>query len=1007
MAAILSPNSERILAERYVDKEHDQTVEGMWDRLSMGNTDYKEMLENLLFLPNSPTMFNLGLPFGGTLSACFTADTVIHTLAGDFTVAELLARGDPEFEVFSTDGKRVKIGKAFGLRKTRTNAAVYRVIFDTGDEIKLTDDHLVMMRDGSYKPVKDLAVGDSVMPFNHDRRGGYRIIWQLIDRLPVAAYKWAFLQSEGRWARKGMHLHHRNFNKGDDRPSNLQEMTESDHARLHRSIDNPMHRPEVAAKISRHMMGNKRGVGPKPGTARAMVGNQHAKGNSFSRPQEFKDNLRGNQNARRNRFRLTTEQIERRTATRKANYNHKVVSIEYAGEEDVYDLSVHKYHNFAANGIFIHNCFVFDVTDSLLGDWPDGGMTEPWLTSILGTNFKAACVAKAGGGVGYYLGNIRPKGSPIRSTHKKACGPVTVLKYFQFLRSLITQGGKRDLAQMAVLNADHPDIREFIHCKDEDPQALSAFNISVSWKDKYLKQVDPSMLAGEGEWNKLWFEQCTSAWKTGCPGNLFWDTINQHNATPHLGDINATNPCGETPNLNDEPCNLGSLAVVRFLEGVGRSAKINWGRLKEYVRRAIRYMDDILDRNIFPHPAITKMALSTRKLGLGVMGWADLLALMHVPYDSQEAVNLGGELMSTINETALNESVRIAKEKGPYPAYEGGTPETKENFPWCRNSTRSSIAPTGTISMIAEVWGGIEPYFALNCERTTYEGIKMQDGVPNWVRQKLNGFADFQPKVASEIDWPWHVLHQAAFQRHTDLGVSKTINMPNTATIKDVSDAYRMMWETKCKGGTIFREGCRKEAVLVKTEKRSVYSVGEPAPAPAPSALPNEIPTVRKKFYIGGHKGYVHAGHLQGKVVEVFIRMANPGSTVDGMLNAWCINFSKALQRDEPLENMIKLNKNHRFDPAGFTGDKDIPSCTSIPDFIVRWLELRFQFNSVMTYTFPGEVIIDKNKVVDYLNGAGGKPAGTGEICPQCGTELIRAEGCLRCPDGRCGWTRC
>lgn len=725
VAALLSPNSQRILAERYVDKEHDRTVEGMWDRVSMGNRDYKEMLEELLFLPNSPTMFNLGLPFGGTLSACF----------------------------------------------------------------------------------------------------------------------------------------------------------------------------------------------------------------------------------------------------------------------------------------------VFDVTDSLLGDWPNGGEEEPWITSILGTNFKAACVAKAGGGVGYYLGNIRPKGSPIRSTHKKACGPVTVLKYFQFLRSLITQGGKRDLAQMAVLNADHPDIREFIHCKDEDPQALSAFNISVSWRNDNLDSVAFDRPDIDGPFTKLWFEQCESAWKTGCPGNLFWDTINRANATPHLGDINATNPCGETPNLNDEPCNLGSLAVVRFLEGVGKTARINWDKLKAFVRRAIRYMDEVLDRNIFPHPQITKMALATRKLGLGVMGWADLLALMHVPYDCQEAVDLADELMGTINRTALEESVQLAHEKGAYPAYEGSSPDTKAKFPWCRNSTRTSIAPTGTISIIAEVWGGIEPHFALDCERTTYEGIKMQDGVPNWVKDKLNGFADFQPKVASEIDWRWHIKHQAAFQKHTDLGVSKTINMPNTATVKDVSDAYRMMWETGCKGGTIFREGCRDEAVLVKKDKSSVYSI--PAAALPPPDLPDELNAVRKKFYIGGHKGYVHVGTLDGRVVELFVRMANPGSTVDGMLNAWCINFSKALQRGEPMENMIRLNKNHRFEPAGLTGDKDIPMCTSIPDFIVRWLELRFVNSSVMSYTFP-EGVADIPKMKEdlerYINGLDRRivvPSGTGMSCPQCGAVLIRKEGCLCCPDGRCGWTRC
>jgi ribonucleoside-diphosphate reductase alpha chain len=645
-------------------------------------------------------------------------------------------------------------------------------------------------------------------------------------------------------------------------------------------------------------------------------------------------------------------------------------------------------------------CFVFDVDDSLLGDWPDGGSEEPWITSILGTNFKAACVAKAGGGVGYYLGKLRPKGALVRSTHKKACGPVTVLKYFQYLRSLVTQGGKRDLAQMAVLNADHPDIREFIHCKDDDPQALSAFNISVSWRDAMLNQIYWNFLERSEQVNTptgLWYEQAVSAWKTGCPGMLFWDTINQANATPHLGDINATNPCGETPNLNDEPCNLGSMAVCRFLEGVGKTAKFDWKKLQQYVRLCIRFMDDILDANKFPHPSITKMAFATRKLGLGVMGWADLLALMHIPYDSEEAINFGVDLMKTINDTALSESVKLADEKGPYPAYESAPQEVKAKFPRCRNSTRTSIAPTGTIAIIADVWGSIEPHFALECTRTTYEGIKMTDGVPEWVKEKLNGFSDFRPKIASEIDWRWHVRHQAAFQKYTDLGVSKTINMPESATIKDVSDAYWMMWKSGCKGGTIFREGCRKEAVLVKS-RTSVYSTGT-SRSPNKLDLPNELDAKRKRFniggHIGGHKGYAHAGLHLGKVVEIFVRMNNPGSAIEGMVNTWCIAFSKALQGGESLEKMVSLTKNHRFEPNGFTGDKDIPICTSIPDFVVRWLELRFLPKKEERASVPER---------DTLVGSSPK---TGQLCPNCACELIMQSGCLVCTSSSCGWSSC
>jgi ribonucleoside-diphosphate reductase alpha chain len=463
-------------------------------------------------------------------------------------------------------------------------------------------------------------------------------------------------------------------------------------------------------------------------------------------------------------------------------------------------------------------CFVFDIDDALLGDWPKGGCDTPFPNSILGTTFKAACVAKAGGGVGYYLGNIREEGALVNSTHRKACGPVGVLKWLHNLRSLITQGGKRDLAQMAVLPVEHKDILKFIHCKDEDPKALESFNISVSWKNSWLKRVDWDIAHAksfEGQPNRetaLWNEQCQSAWRTGDPGMLFWDTINRFNMTPHLGDINATNPCGETPNLNNEPCNLGSIALRRFVQG----GKILWDKLRETVHVCIRFLDDILDWNIFPHPDITQMALATRKLGLGVMGWADMLALLRIPYASQEAVDLGKEVMCTIDEVAEIESHRLATIKGPYPAWETGD----KSKPWFRNSTRTSIAPTGTISIIAGCEPSIEPHYALERTRTTHEGIVMKERIQDW----LGDLGGFIPQTAMEIAPEWHIKHQAAFQRHTNLGVSKTVNLPNSATVKDVSDAYKMMWELGCKGGTVYRDGCRSEQVLVTTAKKSVYS---------------------------------------------------------------------------------------------------------------------------------------------------------------------------------------
>lgn len=721
-------------------------------------------------------------------------------------------------------------------------------------------------------------------------------------------------------------------------------------------------------------------------------------------------------------------------------------------------------------------CFVFDVEDCLLGDWPLGGLDEPMVRSILGTNFKAACVAKAGGGVGYYLGKLRPRGAEVKSTHKKACGPVTVLKYYNFLRSLITQGGKRDLAQMGVLDAHHPDIREFIHVKDDDPQALGSFNISVSWRDKYLQGIDwdrfkliePGVMVGMSEWAALWWEQCQSAWKSGDPGVLFWDTINRANATPHLGDINATNPCGETPNLNDEPCNLGSIAYCRYLTDHGprrtspKRFTIDWDMLKEDIRTAIRFMDDILDANNFPHPDITRMAQATRKLGLGAMGVADLLAILGIPYDSNEAVDLVGELARHQKEISLQESAALADRKGPYPAWETAPPEVKAKFPRVRNSTRGSIAPTGTIALIAGVWGSIEPFFAFDAERTTYEGIKMKDGISEQTRKILHETGHV-PKVASDIHWKWHVDHQAAWQRHMELGVSKTINMPNTATVQEISDAYRYMWETGCKGGTIFRDGCRSEQVLVKRETKSVYETKPAAPPPVTAKEPIEVgdqvstggsvthswikeaeqavnrllkkgagtiaqeglallpplvengrrklPDTRRsvthKFRVGGVKGYVTVGLFpDGTPGEIFLKVGKQGSTVDGMMDSWAIAVSTQLQHGVTVAELVKRHGGSSFPPAGFTDNPVIRSATSVPDYVVRWLAAEFAVPgagpliAVSAPPMAGKSSLDP-KVEQAFSMS------TGEYCPDCSGELVKEGNCKKCLAPGCGFSKC
>jgi ribonucleoside-diphosphate reductase alpha chain len=616
------------------------------------------------------------------------------------------------------------------------------------------------------------------------------------------------------------------------------------------------------------------------------------------------------------------------------------------------------------NGCTLSACFVFDVADEMRGS-PN---------SIVATRDKAVAVAKAGGGVGYYFGHLRPKGSPIKSVHRVACGPIGVLKDYHAISQLITQGGKRELAQMGILPVSHKDIKEFIHCKDEDPQSLSSFNISVGWHQEWISKVDFShKREKEGHETGLWWEQCRSAWKHGCPGMWFPDTVNRWNINKHLGLINAPNPCGETPNRNNEPCNLGSLSLGRYYFHGNRS--VNWNLLEEDTYNSTLFLDDILDRNQFPHPDIGEAALLTRKLGLGVMGWADLLGMLHIHYDTLEAVQLGEKLMKFISDVSHRASEEMAKKKGPYKGY-----DDKTEGPCRRNETNTSIAPTGSIAIVADCKGhSIEPWYAAENERTTADGLKLIEGVPGWIHEKLEGFI---PKTAHQISPEWHVRHQAAFQKYTDLGVSKTVNMPNGATVEQLSDAYRMMYELGCKGGTIFRDGCRKEQVLVDRSKGSVFHIG------ASQTGRRKLPRVRSgltyEFKVQGMSYFVTVNIFEdGMPGEVFIA-CKEGHTVGGLLDAWSISMSVALQNGVPLRELIRHHKGTRFEPCGPTADPDIPVCSSIPDYVARLLEKHYLGASNVSLATP-----------------------TGMLCPECGKMAVLQGGCLMCTDPRCGWTRC
>ena len=447
-------------------------------------------------------------------------------------------------------------------------------------------------------------------------------------------------------------------------------------------------------------------------------------------------------------------------------------------------------------------CFKFDVADTMLN--ANGG-------GIMDVATKSSMVIKWGGGVGYYLGDVRPRGSLVNSTHGVAMGPVALLRFYHSLASMLTQSGKRDAAQMGILPATHPDIMEFITCKDNDPQGLSTFNISVSLSNEFMEKA---AIDGTEE-HRILRSMAKSAWKTGDPGVYFASRAEQDNPTPHIGTLTGTNPCGEVPLLDNEPCNLGSINLRRFYN---KDTFINYTHLERVVRLSIRYLDDVLDRNHFPVQAATDAALFTRKLGLGVCGWADLLALAKIPYASDKALNKLDEVLKFIRRIADDESYLLGVERGRAPCSLLSQQRGR------RNATTLCIAPTGTIAILMGASSGIEPHYLLRWNRTLGNGQVIPEQVA--VLDEIN---DFVPQTAMEIPWEWHIAHQATAQRHVDLAVSKTINMPNSATEEDIYQAYVTMWKSGLKGGTIYRDGCRESQVLNAVEKSLIREEECPA----------------------------------------------------------------------------------------------------------------------------------------------------------------------------------
>ena len=642
-------------------------------------------------------------------------------------------------------------------------------------------------------------------------------------------------------------------------------------------------------------------------------------------------------------------------------------------------------------------CFVLPIDDSM--------------ESIFETIKNTALIHKSGGGTGFSFSRIRPRNDIVQSTKGVSSGPISFMSVFDAATEAIKQGGTRRGANMAILCVDHPDILDFISAKMESDK-INNFNLSVGLTDDFmraLKQgkdyplINPrtkktvNTLPAKDVFDKI----LRMAWKNGEPGIVFLDRINADNPTPHVGEIESTNPCGEQPLLPYESCNLGSINLSKFVN----ARTIDYKRLKNVVQLAVRFLDNVIDVNKYPLPQIEETTKANRKIGLGVMGFADLLFQLEVPYNSEKAVKLAEDVMQFINTEAKKASEKLAQQRGSFPNFKGSVYD-KKNGKSIRNATRTTIAPTGTISIIAGCSSGIEPLFALSFVRNVMDNDKLIEVHPYFERtaRQQNFYDDKLMRIISEkgsirglsevpkriqdifvtshdISPEWHIRMQAAFQKHTDNAVSKTVNFPNSATIEDVRKVYMMAYDSGCKGVTIYRDGSRDEQVLTTGEKSNEGDTQQTSSRPHKS--PRKRPPILSGKSVSMETGcgtlYVTINEDEQGLFELFNTMGKAGgcassqSEAIGRLVSLC--WRSGISPQEVAKQLVGISC-HR--PHGF-GQKKILSCA---DAIAKAI----------------------NQHLNQQN-EGPRITMTGGACPDCGGPMEHESGCAVCHS--CGFSEC
>lgn len=668
-------------------------------------------------------------------------------------------------------------------------------------------------------------------------------------------------------------------------------------------------------------------------------------------------------------------------------------------------------------------CFVLPIEDSM--------------ESIFETLKNAALIHKSGGGTGFSFSRLREANSRVRSTNGVSSGPLSFLRVFNAATDAVKQGGTRRGANMAILDVSHPQILEFITAK-ADTRELTNFNLSVGITEEFMQAVKDDEeydlisphtkeVVDTQNAREVFNLIVEMAHKNGEPGIVFLDRINRDNPTPALGDIESTNPCGEQPLLPNEACNLGSINLASFV----KDNAVDWDDLKRVIRLSVDFLDDVIDVSSFPLPQIDEIVKANRKIGLGLMGFSDMLYQLGIPYASEDGIQLASRLMEFIDYYAKERSMELAIQKGPFPGFAQSTyasgisnrqqidldwnalsDKIKENG--IRNATISTIAPTGTISMIVDTSSGIEPQFSLVYTKNVMDGEKLYY-INKYFEQALLDAGIFSPELleqvaqtgsiahlddipqsirdlyqtAHDISPEWHIRMQAAFQAYTDNAVSKTINFPNTASQEDIQSAYELAYQLGCKGVTVYRDGSRENQVL------STQASTQPKRKLAPRTRPEVTRGITQRLETGCGHMYVTINTDDQGACEVFVQMGKVGGCASAQLEAIARLSSLALRSSIQLEALIRQLRGIRCQSPMWHKGQMITSCG---DAVGRALE------SFLTLHKNGE-INTVNFKVDSNPAPNPKPTTGHALCPDCGSTVEHSEGCLKCP--ACGWSKC